>query len=85
MKNILFKLWKIFGAGKFFSLTPGFSQVWKTARRKSRFNGLPGAGKPLKRFLFTVGILTGLKPGVNEIFNSAGFLNSIRQSVLSCS
>jgi hypothetical protein len=32
----------------------------------SRFNGLPVAKKPLKRFSFSFPNNTGLKPGVNE-------------------
>jgi uncharacterized protein (DUF885 family) len=34
--------------------------------RASRFNGLPAAHKPLKRFLSCSSDCTGLKPGVNE-------------------
>jgi hypothetical protein len=35
----------------------------------SRFNGLPSRGKPLKRFLSSWPVITGLKPGVNEIYS----------------
>jgi hypothetical protein len=47
-------------------LTPGFSRVEKTARRASRFKGLPLREKPLKRFWHSVPVITGLKPGVNK-------------------
>jgi hypothetical protein len=51
---------------RFVSLTPGFSRVGEAARKTSRFNGLPAAEKPLKRFSPFPPVGTGLKPGVNE-------------------
>ena len=49
-----------------FSLTPGFSPVTSEGEHRSRFNGFPRTGKPLKRLEFTSRVHTGLKPGVNE-------------------
>jgi len=40
--------------------------VRKTLETSSRFNGLPLAKKPLKRFYVSY-CYTGLKPGVNEM------------------
>ena len=49
------------------SLTPGFSRVLRAEKNGNRFNGFPCAGgKPLKRFLSSGAVHTGLKPGVNE-------------------
>ena len=48
------------------SLTPGFSRVGNGVNEQSRFNGLPAAAKPLKRFSLLSVVCTGLKPGVNE-------------------
>jgi hypothetical protein len=50
----------------FIPLTPGFSRVGNGVNEQSRFNGLPAAGKPLKRLFLLSVVCTGLKPGVNE-------------------
>jgi hypothetical protein len=52
-----------------FSLTPGFSRVRSKVWMTSRFNGFVYERKPLKRFYHLSGMITGLKPGVNERFN----------------
>jgi hypothetical protein len=56
----------------FLSLTPNFSRVSVVAGRQNRFNGLPVAGKPLKRLNHREDHDTRLKPGVNEKCQSAG-------------
>jgi len=52
---------------KSISLTPGFSPVTGENECRNRFNGFPGAGKPLKRLALSRRGGTRLKPGVNEI------------------
>jgi hypothetical protein len=49
------------------SLTPGFSPVMVGRAIQNRFNGFPGADKPLKRLIYQHATSTRLKPGVNVI------------------
>jgi hypothetical protein len=49
------------------SLAPGFSQVSNEPMMKSRFSGFIHGKKPLKRLSIFHDLLTGLKPGDNEI------------------
>jgi hypothetical protein len=50
------------------SLTPGLSRVLRAVEDRNRFNGFLYIGeKPLKRFLSSGAVHTGLKPGVDEM------------------
>ncbi len=50
------------------SLTPGFSRVVGAANEGNGFNRFPRANvKPLKRLSHRSHLVTGLKPGVNEM------------------
>jgi hypothetical protein len=53
------------------SLTPGFSPVQSPDAKKNRLNGFHPQGKPLKRLALGFAAYTRLKPGVNEMSETA--------------